>query len=124
MFGDHPPMPARDWAIAFATTLVAELPVYVLFSRRSFAIRAAVAVAFLLNLATHPVAWSVFRFGHISFPYGFLAVEAGVVLAEALLLFAAAHSRFACQPLRATTCLAISFAANCSSAGLSLLVWS
>lgn len=112
----------RDWAIAFATTLIAEGPVYVLASRPSFATGRAIALALVLNLATHPAAWSVLRFGHVSFPYGFLAVEAVVVVVEALLLFAAGRSRFARQPLRPATCLAMSFAANCSSAGLGLLV--
>jgi hypothetical protein len=117
-------MLVRDWAIAFATTLLAESPVYVLASRRSFATGAALALALLLNLATHPAAWSVFRFGHVSFPYGFLAVEAVVVLAEATLVFAAGRSRFARRPLGPATCLAMSLAANCFSAGLSLVVWS
>jgi hypothetical protein len=116
-------MVARDWAIAFATTLLAESPVYVLSSRRSFGVGTAIVVALLLNLATHPVAWSIFRFGRISFPYGFFAVEAAVVLAEALLLLAATRTRFARQPLRGSTCLAISFAANGFSAGLGLLLW-
>jgi len=115
-------MLAMDWAVAFATTLLAEGPVYGLLCRRSFRPGAAVALALLLNLATHPVAWSVLRLGRISYPYGFLAVEAVVVIAEALLLFAAGRSRFARQPLRGTSCLAISFAANSFSAGLGLLV--
>ena len=115
-------MLVRDWAIAFAVTLLAESPVYVLSSRRSFATGGAFVVALLLNLATHPVAWSVIMFGHISFPRGFLAVEAVVILVEAVLLFAAARSRLARQPLRGSTCLAISFAANSFSAGLGLLV--
>ena len=112
-----------DWAIAFATTLLAECPVYVLACRRAFKAGAAFVVALLLNLATHPVAWTVFRFGRISFPYGFLAVEAVVVLAEALLLVAAGRSRFARQPLGGSTCLVISFVANSFSAGLGLVVW-
>jgi len=116
-------MAATDWAIAFATTLLAEGPVYVLSSRRSFTTGTAVVVALLLNLTTHPVAWSIFRYGHITFPYGFLAAEAVVVVIEALLLFAAARLRFARQPLPGTTCLAISLVANCFSAGLGLLVW-
>jgi len=116
-------MPTRDWAIAFATTLLAESPVYVLFTRRSFTTGTALAVVLILNLVTHPAAWTAFRYGRISFPYGFLAIEAAVALAESLLLFAAGRSRFTRRPLRGSTCLAISLAANSLSAGLSLLVW-
>src|SRR5512142_1528855 len=111
----------RDWAIAFATTLVGECPVYVLASRRSFATGTAFALAILLNVATHPLAWTVFRFAGISFPSGFLAVEGLVVVSEALMLFAAARSRVAREPLSGSRCLAISFAANSLSAGLGLL---
>jgi hypothetical protein len=113
----------RDWAIAFATTLVAETPVYVLASRRSFATKAALVVALLLNLATHPLAWTVFRFSRVSLPLGFLGVEALVVVAEAALLFAATRTRVAHLRLSVSRCLAISFAANSFSAGLGLLVW-
>lgn len=116
-------MLVADWAIAFVATLVAETPVYVLSSRRNFAMGVAASVAVLLNFATHPVAWSFFRSGHISFPLGFFAVEAMVVLAEAVLLFAAGRSRFARRPLRGSSCLVISFAANSFSAGLGLLIW-
>lgn len=113
----------RDWAIAFATTVVAELPVYVLASRRSLELRKAVLLTLLLNLATHPVAWAVFRFRGLSFPLGLLEVEAVVVLAEALLLRVATGSRYARQPMTLTSCLVIAFAANSFSAGLSLLLW-
>jgi hypothetical protein len=116
-------MDARDWPIAFVATLLAESPVYVLSSRRSFAIRKALVVAVLLNLATHPVAWSTITFGHISFLPGYFVVEAIVVMVEAGLLFAAARTRFARCPMPASTCLAISFAANSLSAGLGLLAW-
>ena len=116
-------MIARDWAIAFATTLVAELPVYLLACRGSFTLGTCVVVGLLLNVVTHPVAWSVFHFARISFPLGFVAVEAVVVVTEAVLLCAIARSRYARRPLSPSRCLAIAVAANSFSAGLSLLVW-
>lgn len=116
-------MAVASWAIAFAMTLLAEGPIYVLSSRRSFGVRAAVIVTVLLNLVTHPLAWSLITYGHVGFPYGFFAVEGAVVVVEGLLLLAVARSRVARQPLSPAVCLAVAFAANCFSAGLGLLAF-
>jgi hypothetical protein len=109
------------WLAPFLFTLLVEAPVYVLATRRIFAFGWAVLLVLLLNVATHPVAWGLMTLGRGYFPYGVLAIEGAVVLAEGLLLFAAARSRFARQPLSLRTALAVSLAANSFSAGVGLL---
>jgi hypothetical protein len=115
-------MTLLGWALAFLFTLVVETPVYFLSLRRVFGGKGAMAASLLLNIATHPIAWSTLMATHRPFPYVFLAVEGAVILIEGLLLFAAGRSRFARQPIRLDSALAISLAANGFSAGLGLLL--
>lgn len=121
--GEHPVMHVGDWALAFGFTLAVESPVYVLGTRRYFGLGVAGALALVLNLATHPAAWSLISLVCSCAWYGILAVEAAVVLVEALLLLTAARSRLARRPLPLSTCAAIAVVANGASAGLSLLIW-
>ena len=105
------------WAFAFAITLVCELPIYALLLRRPLrGVGRALAVGAALNLATHPVAWTLVVGGRA--PY--YAVEAGVWLAEAAMIFAAARALG--RRLPAHECLLVSLAANALSAGVGLLV--
>jgi len=115
-------MHARDWALAFLLTLVVETPVYLLATRRSLGVVAALVMVLVVNIATHPIAWTIIMLSCGSSPYGFLAVEGVVVFVEGLLLFSAGRSRFARQPVLLRTSFAISLAANCFSAGLGLLL--
>jgi hypothetical protein len=103
------------WALAFVVTLALELPVYALLLRRPLGLARALAVAVALNLATHPLAWlATYRWGA-----RFFAVEAGVWLAEALLLFALARALGRRVPLHEALLAAL--AANALSAGAGLL---
>jgi hypothetical protein len=113
-------MDLKGWALAFLFTLVVETPVYFLSLRRVFGGAGALAASLVLNAATHPIAWSTIMAVHHPFPYVFLAVEGAVTLIEGLLVFAAGRSRFARQPIRLDTSLAVSLAANGFSAGLGL----
>jgi hypothetical protein len=115
-------MDRNGWALAFVFTLLAETPVYFLGLRRVFGARGALAASLLLNVATHPLAWSAIMAAPRPFPYVFLGVEGAVTLIEALLLFGAGRSRLARRPLGAGEALAISLAANGFSAGLGLLL--
>jgi hypothetical protein len=105
------------WAFAFALTLLCELPIY------WFALRGplgghgrALAVGVAVNVATHPLAWTL-AVGRVM-PW--LAIEASVTVAEAALVFAAARALGRRLPLHESFLVAL--AANAFSAGVGLLV--
>ena len=118
-----------EWAKAFACTLVLETPVYLFGLSRLTAktrgpratLRATsratlrfVGIALFLNLATHPFAWALTRAW--SWPR-FAAVEAGVWIAESLLLMALV------RPASPVALAAVAFTANALSAGVGLLLF-
>ncbi len=108
---------AVPWLFAFALTLVCELPVYALALRRPLGgVARALAVGVAVNVATHPLAWTLAA-GHV-LPW--LAIEALVTAAEAALLFAAARAFGRRLPLHES--LLVSLAANALSAGVGLVV--
>jgi hypothetical protein len=106
------------WGTAFATTLLIETPVYVAGLRRDLGVGRAAAVALVLNVATHPLA---FALGTPGSPVRFVAVEGGVWVAEALLLWALARWLRPPPPALARAAL-LSAAANALSAGAGLLL--
>lgn len=116
------PMDLDGWAPAFSCTLLVETPVYFLSLRRVLGARGALLASLLLNLATHPFAWSAIVSAPQPFPIPFIAIEFLVTLAEALLLFGAGHTGLARRPLRMGEAFAASLAANGFSAGLGLFL--
>jgi hypothetical protein len=110
-----------EWAKAFACTLALETPVYLFglsrLTGRSRASRHAVrfvGIALFVNLVTHPFAWALTRAW--SWPR-FAAVEAGVWVAESLLLIALV------RPASPLALAAVAFTANALSAGVGLLLF-
>jgi hypothetical protein len=113
------------WAKAFACTLLLETPVYLFgLSRATEMARATrrapsrttlrfVGIAVLVNSITHPFAWALTRAW--SWPR-FAAVEAGVWVAESLLLIALV------RPASPLALAAVAFTANALSAGVGLLL--
>ena len=103
--------------MAFACTLVLETPVYLFglsrVSTKSRPLRFA-GIALLVNLVTHPLAWALTRAW--SWPR-FAAVEAGVWVAESLLLIALV------RPAGPFALAAVAFTANALSAGVGLLLF-
>ena len=105
------------WQVAFALTLACELPVYVLALRRPLdGTWRALAVGVAVNVATHPLAWALAVRGAL--PY--LAIEGGVWLVEAALIYAAARAWRRRLPIHES--LLVSLAANGFSAGVGLLI--
>jgi hypothetical protein len=105
------------WPLAFALTLLCELPVYVLALRRPLGgVGRALAVGVAVNLATHPLAWTL-ALGRV-LPW--LTIEALVTVAEAGMIFAAARALGRRLPLHES--LLVSLAANALSAGVGLVV--
>ena len=118
-----------EWAKAFACTLLLETPVYLFgLSRATQMARATpraprrsrsratlrfVGIAVLVNSITHPFAWALTRAW--SWPR-FAAVEAGVWVAESLLLIALV------RPASPLALAAVAFTANALSAGVGLLL--
>ena len=84
-------MTVGEWAVAFGLTLAVELPVYVavLVGLIGVPWRRAAALAFAVNLLTHPLVWIAL---HPALADGgryagvVLAVEGAVVFVEAVLL--------------------------------------
>jgi len=114
----------RDgWALAFLCTLLVETPVYFFALRRMLGPAGALLASLVLNLATHPIAWSTIMAAPDEFPGRFLAVECAVTLVEALLIFAVGRTRLSRRPIKIVEALAISLAANGFSAGIGLLLW-
>jgi hypothetical protein len=105
------------WAFAFVLTLLLEMPVYAFALRRPLGgTGRALAVGAAVNLATHPMAWTL-AVGAL-LPY--YAIEGGVVVLEAALLFAAARAYG--RRLPAHESFLIALAANALSAGVGLLI--
>jgi len=106
-----------SWAFGFALTLLCELPVYIFALRRPLGgVVRALAVGVAVNLATHPLAWTL-AVGHV-LPW--LAIEALVTAAEAAMLFAAARALGRRMPVHESILVAL--AANALSAGVGLIV--
>jgi hypothetical protein len=119
-----------DWVKAFACTLAIETPVYVFgLSRVTATARATprfVVIGVLVNLMTHPFAWALTRAW--SWPR-FAVVEAGVWVAESLLVVAlvrgaAARAHRTARPASTLGLVAVAFTANALSAGVGLLLFS
>ena len=105
------------WAFAFALTLLLELPVYVLALRRPLGgVVRALAVGVAVNVATHPLAWTL-AVAHL-LPW--LAIEGLVTLAEGAMIFAAARALGRRLPVHES--LLVALAANAFSAGVGLIV--
>ncbi len=105
------------WLFAFTLTLLCELPIYWLALRRPLGGNArALAVGVAVNLATHPLAWTL-AVGRVM-PW--LAIEGAVTVAEAVLVFAAARALGRRLPLHESFLVAL--AANAFSAGVGLIV--
>jgi hypothetical protein len=105
------------WAAAFALTLLCELPIYVLALRRPLGgVVRALAVGVAVNIATHPLAWTL-AVGRL-LPW--LAIEGLVTVAEAAMIFAAAHALGRRLPVHESFLVAL--AANAFSAGVGLIV--
>ncbi len=115
-------MDRTSWALAFVGTLLVETPVYWLALRRALGLWGALSTSLLVNLVTHPLAWSAVTGGWHPWPWFFLAVEAGVTLVEALLVFAVGRTRLCRRDIPIKEALAISVVANGLSAGIGLLV--
>ena len=106
-----------SWAFAFVLTLACELPVYVVTLRRPLGgVARALAVGVVVNVATHPLAWTL----AVGQALPWLAIEATVTVAEAALVFAAARAVGRRLPLHES--LLVSLAANALSAGVGLIV--
>ncbi|HEX6839730.1 MAG TPA: hypothetical protein VF334_24295 [Polyangia bacterium] len=106
-----------SWAFAFVLTLVCELPVYVVALRRPLGgVARSLAVGVVVNVATHPLAWAL-AVGRV-LPW--LAIEAGVTVTEAALVFAGARALGRRLPLHES--LLVALAANALSAGVGLIV--
>lgn len=77
------------YPLALALTLTVELPVYTGGLRAARLARAwpALAVALVVNLATHPLVWLALRDAGGSYWPRFTAVELAAWLAESLLVF-------------------------------------
>jgi hypothetical protein len=110
-----------EWAKAFACTLLLETPVYLFglsrLTPKSRALRDTwrlLGIAVALNVATHPFAWALTRAW--SWPR-FAAVEAGVWMAESLLLIALV------RPASPLALAVVAFTANALSAGVGLLLF-
>ena len=105
------------WAFAFVLTLLCELPVYAFALHRPLGGTArALAVGVVVNVATHPLAWTL-AIGQLM-PW--LAIETTVTVAEAALIFAAARALGRRLPIHES--LLVSLAANALSAGVGLIV--
>jgi hypothetical protein len=115
-------MELSGWLPAFLLTIATETPVYLLALRRALGWPRALFVALLLNLLTHPLAWSTITRARDPFPRVFLTVEAGVFVTEAILILVLGRAAWARRRIGITEALAISFAANGLSAGLGLLL--
>lgn len=115
-------MDPTGWPLAFLLTLLVETPIYGLALRRTFGLPGALLASLALNVATHPIAWSLITGAARPFPGTFLAVEAAAWVAEGLLLWGAARSRRARQRLGIGEALAVSLAANGFSAGIGLFL--
>jgi hypothetical protein len=114
-------MDPYGWPLAFMVTIIAETPVYLLALRRTIGWRRAALVALLLNVATHPVAWSVITHAREPFPAVFLLVEAVVLVTEALGLFVLGRLAWSRRRIGIVEAFAMSLAANGLSAGLGLV---
>lgn len=113
------------WPAAFALTVLVEAPVYLALLRRAFGAPGALALALLVNAATHPVVWFVIPHTR---PWwrGFAAAELFAWLAEAAVLALAARATAARRPGRAfgaLDALLAALVANALSAGLGLLLF-
>jgi hypothetical protein len=115
-------MEPHGWTLAFLGTLVIETPVYVLALRRALGPHGALLASLVVNLATHPLAWSAIMGARNAFPWIFIAVEAAVTVVEALLVFGVGRTRLSRRPIGIGEALATSLAANGFSAGVGLLV--
>jgi hypothetical protein len=115
-------MDRNGWPLAFLLTVVSETPVYLLALRRTLGWGHALLVVLTLNLLTHPLAWSTIMAANRPFPWVFLAVEAAVLVVEALLIFILGRTPWSRRPIGAVEALAISLSANGLSAGLGLLL--
>jgi hypothetical protein len=105
------------WLFGFALTLLCELPIYWLALRRPLGSDGrALAVGVAVNVATHPLAWTL-AVGRVM-PW--LAIEGAVTVAEAALLFAAARAFGRRLPIH--ECFLVALAANAFSAGVGLFV--
>jgi len=112
--------PAEQWVEAFAVTLWMEVPVYLLFLRRSkLSFVEAFSVAMLVNVFTHPALWYVFPKWYV-FPAPFdsfypwlLIAESCVSLTEGLLLGLATR--------RMGWSIAVAFAVNTLSTTVGLI---
>jgi len=105
------------WAFGFALTLLCELPIYWLALRGPLGgNRRALAVGVAVNVATHPLAWTL-AVGHV-LPW--LAIEIAVTVAEAAMIFAAARALG--RRLALHESLLVALAANAFSAGVGLFV--
>jgi hypothetical protein len=105
------------WLFGFALTLLCDLPKYWLALRRPLGSdRRALAVGVAVNVATHPLAWTL-AVGRVM-PW--LAIEGAVTIAEAALLFVAARAFGRRLPVHES--LLVALAANALSAGVGLLV--
>lgn len=106
-----------SWSFAFFLTLLLELPVYAFALRRPLGgTLRALAVGIAVNVATHPLAWTL-ALGRV-LPW--LAIEGAVTVTEAALVFAAARALGRRLPLHES--LLVSLAANALSAGVGLII--
>ena len=111
---------AEQWVEAFAVTLWVEVPVYLLFLRRSkLTFTEAFSVAMLVNIFTHPALWYVFPQWNV-FPAPFdqfylwlIIAESCVSLTEGLLLGLATK--------RMGWSIAVAFAVNTLSTTIGLI---
>jgi hypothetical protein len=111
-----------SWPVAFILTLATEMPVYGLALRRTMAWWSTLLLALLLNLLTHPLAWTAITRSKAPFLQIFFSVEAAVVGVEALVLFTVGRTSWSRHPLTPVRALAIAAAANAMSAGLGLIL--
>ena len=106
-----------SWGFAFALTLLCELPIYALTLRGPLGgTLRALAVGVAVNVATHPLAWTL-AVGRL-LPW--LLIEGAVTIAEAALIVAAARALGRRMPPHES--LLVSLAANALSAGVGLIV--
>jgi hypothetical protein len=105
------------WLFGFGLTLLCELPIYWLALRRPLGGNTrALAVGVAVNVATHPLAWTL----AVGRMMPWLAIEGAVTIVEAALIFAAARALGRRLPLHESFLVAL--AANAFSAGVGLLV--
>ena len=105
-----------DWIIAFALTIIIEMPVFTLLGRKYASAVKAAAAGVLCSCITHPLLWFAWRPLFDSYIIWAISGEAAVIAIEAIVFYTVV------RPTPFTKALAISLLANATSYGTGLLL--